>query len=117
MAMEAHRQGQNCSKLLWLLSCEPELRYRFQQYTGTARIVEGRMLWRDQEVHMSRTTRGVWPQDRKLFICLRLGFDSMKSFLDFQDTSQYLKQYKYCYTEFRIDFKYFGTYRGKFLNK
>ncbi|KAF4613371.1 hypothetical protein G7Y89_g15516 [Cudoniella acicularis] len=41
----------------------------------------------------------------------------MKSFLDFQDTSQYLKQCKYCYTEFRIDFKCFGTCRGKFVAK
>jgi hypothetical protein len=117
MAMEAHRQSQDCSKPLWLLSCEPEVRYRFQQYTGTARIVEGRMLWRDQEVHMSRTTRGVWPEDTKLFICPHLEFDSMKSFLDFQDTSQYLKQCKYCYTKFRIDFKCFETCRGKFVTK
>jgi len=117
MAMKAYRQGQDCSDFLRLLSCEPKFRRRFLQYIGTARIVEGRMLWRDQEVHMSRATRGVWPEDRIIFICPHLEFYSMESFLNFQDTSPYLKQCKYCYTEFRIDFKCFGICHGIFVTK
>lgn len=118
MTMETHRRGQDCSNLLRLLSCEPLPRYRSEQYTGTARIVEGRMLWRNQEVSLSRARGGLWPdEDRSFWICPHLIFHSLKDFTDLQDTSQCLQRCKHCYTEYRVDFKYYGTCRARFITR
>jgi hypothetical protein len=121
MAMKQYHQGQDCSKLLKLLSCEPDPQhYHARQYTGTPRIVDGRMLWRDQQVDMTRAKREVWIEARqgaKLHICPHLIFGSMESWLEFKDTSQDLQRCKYCYTEFRIDFNTFENRSARFITK
>lgn len=115
MAMKASRQQKDCTALLQLLSCRPEIRYS-DQYSCEARIVDGSMLWRDQTVTAYyQSSKNPWPRyhKRHVFACPHQIFSSRKNFVNLKngrgaknkDIWPELKSCNYCHTEFRIDFQ------------
>ena len=121
MAMKAHRQGHDTTKLLDLLSYGKRDIYELgfvEQRTVAVRIQDGSFLAREQRVFMIPASHKLpVPWYGGIDICPHIQFITMKYFLRYGIKVPYADQiegYKnrqgiiycqYCYTEFRVDFK------------
>jgi hypothetical protein len=124
MAMKAHRQGHDTTKLLSLLSYGTDYIMHagfVEQRTATVRIQDGSLLIREQRVFMIPSSQKLpLPWYYSFAICPHIFFPTT-GFLDrdmirpshTDETERYKNRYgiiycEHCYTEFRIDFKSYG---------
>jgi hypothetical protein len=128
MRMKLYRQGLDPSRLLKLMSRESK-KHRYdnvvEKRTAFSKIVAGSMFIREQRIFMMPPTHPVMIPKYTIVRCEHMGiYESLPasdvSFLtkwiesrNYQDGSR-LSRCKYCFTEFRIDFKELGR-RGNAL--
>lgn len=131
MAMKLYRQGLDHSKLLKLLSYHSDTYAdhtcsTVEKCNVTSKIVAGYMIIREQRRFMIPSALPVVMPTRIIFaICPHIKFSSVawyeyrdimdivhwRESRDYQNGNR-LTKCKYCFTEFRIDFKEFGRWRG-----
>lgn len=124
MAMKAHRQGHDTTKLLGLLSYGKRniVEKGFvEQRTVAVRIRDGSLLAREQRVFMVPSSHKTpLPYYGSINICPHIQFATMKCLLRYGIRVPYADEIEgyrnrqgiiycqYCYTEFRVDFKSYG---------
>jgi hypothetical protein len=123
---EAYRQGSDYSDLLDLLSLKTATHCRYgyvAQERAVAKIVDGRLLIREQKRFMIPTTQPIpFPWDASFVICRHITFWSIRHLNRYltsirvpewkiqtqHSDLERIVQCKYCWSEYRIDFKKFG---------
>lgn len=124
MAMKAHRQGHESTKLLSLLSYGTKTIFNWgfvEQRTATVRIQDGSLLVREQRVFMVPFSHKVpVPWCGSMAICSHIFFVTMSDLylygiqvplaneIEGYENRQGLIHCEHCHTEFRIDFKSYG---------
>jgi hypothetical protein len=124
MAMKAHRQGHETSKLLSLLSYRPAniINWGFSEHQTTVVRIQGdSLLVRDQIVFMvSKSQKLPLPWTGGIEICPHMHFMTMFGLymhgieiphaddIEGYENKQGMLYCDYCYTEFRVDFKSYG---------
>jgi hypothetical protein len=131
MTMKLYRQGVDYSKLLRLLSYQSESETHsngsystIEKHTASSKIVAGSLFIREQRKFMMPPTQLItFPENIILSICRHIKFSSLgfyrhrdimdimrwRESQDYQNGNRLIKC-KYCFTEFRIDFKEFGKH-------
>ncbi|KAH7411354.1 hypothetical protein BKA64DRAFT_772931 [Cadophora sp. MPI-SDFR-AT-0126] len=127
MAMKLNQQGRDASRILGFLSSESGkyLHDKYlEQYSSLARVVDNRLLLRDQRVCKVPTSNRL-PREMTFWICPHFwvysgdelnSLDSWRSQLEKPDplgpevchSGPGLMRCLFCYTDFRLDFKSFG---------
>ena len=123
MAMKAHRQGHDTTKLLGLLSYKKHIiQPGFVEQRATAvRIRDGSLLAREQRVFMFPSSRKIpLPPYDGIEICRHICSTTLRSVLGYDirvPNADEIKRHRnregiiycrYCYTEFQVDFKSYG---------
>lgn len=124
MAMKAHRQGEDTTALLRLLSCRKmdDCTLGFAElYKSEARIRHGSLLVREQKVYMIPASQKTpLPWNGAFGICCHIPLMEMSDLywygirvpqadeIDGYKNKQGIIYCQHCYTEFRIDFKSYG---------
>ncbi|KAH7321858.1 hypothetical protein BKA65DRAFT_482293 [Rhexocercosporidium sp. MPI-PUGE-AT-0058] len=129
MAMKLNQQGRDVSRILGFLSSKSRRYLRdgyVEQYSSLARVVDNRLLLRDQRVRKVPTSqRDCLPRDVTFWVCPHFWvyskdkldkLDRWGSQLEKPDpfgpevchSGPGLMRCLFCYTDFRIDFKSFG---------
>jgi len=127
MTMKRYRNESDFSDLLGLLSLKTRTYCRHgyvEQRTAAAKIIDGRLLIREQKRFMIPTTQSIpFPWDANFVICPHISFWSTRDlgryFRNLPATDwklwagrtdrERMRQCKYCWSEYRIDFKQFGV--------
>jgi hypothetical protein len=124
MAMKAHRQGHDTTKLLGLLSYGKRniVQIGFvEQPSAAVRIQDGSLLAREQRVFMVPSSQKTpIPWHPSINICLHIQFLTMRCLamhgiriphadeIEGHENKQGIIYCEYCYSEFRVDFKSYG---------